>query len=167
MLLHVIADPDHAREAPVSLATALAARKIIERFVLPSARAFYQTVVDKGSTEEQRAIASAILRLDMPGDRWRQSDFKKYISQLQKLPDLELAKRISVVASCGWLVPVDGYGPTKAWIVATGLKEHFAGLRTLELERAANRRHHNLVLRQNAGTDGQIGEPATAVGQDN
>lgn len=166
VLLHVIADPDHAREAPVSLATALAARKIIERFVLPSARAFYQTVVDKGSTEEQRAIASAILRLDMPGDRWRQSDFKKYISQLQKLPDLELAKRISVVASCGWLVPVDGYGPTKAWIVAKGLKEHFACLRDLELERAAKRRHHNLVLRQNAGTDGPIGEPAMAVDQE-
>jgi hypothetical protein len=166
VLLHVIADPDRARDTPVSLATALAARKIIERFVLPSARAFYQTVVDKGSTEEQRAIASAILRLDMPGDRWRQSDFKKYVSQLQKLPDLDLAKRISVVASCGWLVPVDGFGPTKAWIVAKGLKEHFAGLRDLELERAAKRRHHNLVLRQNAGTDEPTGEADAAVGPD-
>jgi hypothetical protein len=121
LVLHLLGDPENGRETPVPGATARAARRILDDFVIPHALEFYRTVDDKSDGEIIRAIASYLLTAE--GQRFRASDLTTNIRALRGLTLWELQRRLSVLVVGGWIRPEDNTPTCKAWLLEDGVRE--------------------------------------------
>jgi hypothetical protein len=108
--------------------TAEQADKLIRQFLLPHLLGFYDVVVN-GGTERERVRDLADFILSSNKDRLRPSDFTAGVRSLRGQPDNRLREWVGRLCAMDWLTPEEGKPgvPIKAWHVAPGLREHFAG----------------------------------------
>lgn len=145
LVLHLLEDPENAREQPVDGRTARMAERIMHEFVIPHALEFYRAADDKTDGEIVRAVASYILTSDLT--RFRASDLTANVHGLRKLTVWELQRRMSVFVAGGWLRPEDHTPNCRAWIIEDGVRDALAARREAELARRAEARAHLEHLR--------------------
>jgi len=106
--------------------TAEGAEKLLFNFLLPHVFGVYDVIASGGKHREIiRAIAGFILAEDK--NRIRLSDFTAGVRKLRNDSHKEIADCASRFCALGWLRPEDDNAPMpKAWLVASGLREHFA-----------------------------------------
>ena len=106
--------------------TAEAAERLIREFLLPHMIGLYDVVANGGQDREKlRTIARFILASDK--ERLRPSDLTIGVRALKGEPDNKIREWAGRFCSMGWLRPEDTNkpGPPKAWLVCTGLRDHF------------------------------------------
>jgi Protein of unknown function (DUF3987) len=108
----------------ISRDTAEKVERLLFGFLLPHTYALYDMLVGGGKDRDTvRSVADFILTSKK--ERLVTSDFTHGVwplrSQPNKIPDW--AARF---VAYGWLVPGDDKPVTKSWLVATGLREHYA-----------------------------------------
>jgi hypothetical protein len=135
LVLHLLSYPEHGREEQVSGATARAARRILDEFVIPHALEFYRTVDDKSDGETVRAIASYLLTAE--GQRFRASDFTTNVRALRGMGLWDLQRRLSLLIVGGWIRPEDNTPNCRAWLLEDGVREAFGGRAAAEAARKA------------------------------
>jgi hypothetical protein len=128
----------------IPLGTAESAEKLLFDFLLPHIFGLYDVIADGGKERETvRAIASFILASDK--DRLRPSDLTAGVRKLRGEPQNKIAEWASRFCAMGWLHPENENTPTPAaWLVVSGLREHFAERR--EQARIA-RAHAHAILK--------------------
>ena len=106
--------------------TAEAAEKLLFQFLLPHVFGVYDVISSGGKHRDMiRAIAGFILADDK--DRIRPSDLTAGVRKLRHDSQKEIAEFASRFCALGWLRPEDDNTPMpKAWLVVSGLREHFA-----------------------------------------
>ena len=106
--------------------TAEAAEKLLFHFLLPHVFGVYDVIASGGKHRDMiRAIAGFILADDK--DRIRPSDLTAGVRKLRHDSQKEIAEFASRFCALGWLRPEDDNAPIpKAWLVVSGLREHFA-----------------------------------------
>jgi hypothetical protein len=127
----------------IPLGTAESAEKLLFDFLLPHIFGLYDVIADGGKERETvRAIASFILASDK--DRLRPSDLTAGVRKLRGEPQNKIAEWASRFCAMGWLHPENENTPTPAaWLVVSGLREHFAKRR--EQARIARARAHAIL----------------------
>ena len=110
----------------ISRETAQMAERLVRDFLLPNCFGFYDVVANGGQEREKlRSIGDFILACNKA--RLRPSDFTAGVHALRG--ELEQKIRDWVGRFCGmdWLVAEEGRSgaPAKAWLVVSGLREHF------------------------------------------
>lgn len=113
----------------ISKQTAEAAEKLLFDFLLPHTFGLYDVVANGGQDRDTiRAIGDFILASDK--DRLRPSDLTAGVRRLRNQPANKIAEWASRFCALGWLRPEDERATVpKAWLVAPGLRTHFAGRR--------------------------------------
>jgi hypothetical protein len=107
--------------------TAEAAKKLLLEFLLPHIIGLYDVVVNGGQERDKlRSLANFILASDKV--RLRPSDFAAGVRTLRGEPEPKLREWVGRLCGMGWLSPEESKPgvPTKAWQVASGLRDHFA-----------------------------------------
>lgn len=106
--------------------TAEAAEKLLFNFLLPHVFGVYDVIASGGKHRDMiRAIAGFILA--DARDRLRPSDFTTGVRKLRSDSQREIADWASRFCALGWLRPEDDNAPIpKAWLVISGLRQHFA-----------------------------------------
>jgi hypothetical protein len=97
--------------------------------LLPHIFALYDVLANGGKERDKvRTIADFILASDR--DRLRPCDFTSGVRPLRGEPVQKVAEWAGRFCAMGWLVPEDqkAFIP-KAWLVVSGLREHFADRR--------------------------------------
>jgi hypothetical protein len=129
-------DPSESLSAGVNVKGAItpeiaeAAKKLIVEFLLPHMIGLYDVVVNGGQERDKlRHIANFILASDK--DRLRPSDFTAGVRALRGEPDHKIREWAGRFCGMDWLSPEEGKPgvPAKAWLVSTGLRQHFAARR--------------------------------------
>ncbi|OMI09276.1 hypothetical protein BSN85_17240 [Bradyrhizobium brasilense] len=142
--------PDNSLSAGINYSqsvmrdTAEQVDKLIREFLLPHLFGFYDGVVNGGRERHKlRDLADFVLSTDK--DRLRPSDFTAGVRSLRGEPDHRIREWAGRLCAMGWLDPEEGKpaAPTKAWCVATGLREHF--LQRREQARAARAEAHRIL----------------------
>lgn len=111
----------------ISRQTAEAAEKVLLEFLLPHVFGLYDVVVNGGQDREMvRSIGDFILASNK--DRLRQSDVTAGVRALRGQPEQKIREWMGRFCAMGWLQPEEGKPgvPPKAWLVVSGLREHFA-----------------------------------------
>jgi hypothetical protein len=114
----------------ISRETAEATKKLVLEFLLPHMIGLYDVVVNGGQERDKlRSIANFILASDK--DRLRPSDFTAGLRTLRGEPEQKIREWVGRFCGMDWLSPEKGKPgvPPKAWLVSSGLRQHFAGRR--------------------------------------
>jgi hypothetical protein len=111
----------------ISRQTAEAAEKVLRQFLLPHIFGLYDVVVNGGQDRDMvRSIGDFILASNK--DRLRPSDITAGVRALRGQPEQKIREWAGRFCAMDWLQPVDEKPgvPPKAWLVLSGLREHFA-----------------------------------------
>jgi Protein of unknown function (DUF3987) len=111
----------------ISRRTAEAAEKVLRDFLLQHIFGLYDVVVNGGQDRDMvRSIGDFILASNK--DRLRQSDLTSGVRKLRGQPEHKIREWAGRFCAMGWLQPVEEKPgvPPKAWLVVSGLREHFA-----------------------------------------
>ena len=129
--------------ATIPLSVAEAAEKIIREFLLPHIFGFYDVVVNGGQERDTlRTVASFILASDK--DRLRACDLTAGVRKLRGDKQHRISEWAGRFCAMGWLRAEDEKAAVpKAWLVAPGLREHFAKRR--DQARAARAAAHEIL----------------------
>jgi hypothetical protein len=113
----------------IPLRVAEAAERIITDFLLPHIFGLYDVIANGGKERDTvRAVAGFILSFDK--DRLRPSDFTTGVRNLRGELQQKIVEWAGRFCALGWLRPEDETSSApKAWLVARGLREHFADRR--------------------------------------
>lgn len=131
LLLHVLENRSEAAFAPVSLATAQRASRIVTEFLIPHGRAFYDDVFEVRQREDLQRVASYLLTSD--ADRFTRSDLRYNVRALGDAGNpWDFERLLSPFVGGGWLTE-DG----KGWNLDVSVRGQFAERRERELERKA------------------------------
>lgn len=113
--------------AAISRQTAEAAEKLLHEFLLPHIWGLYDVVVNGGQDREMlRSLGNFILASNK--ERLRPSDITAGIRALRGQPEQKIREWMGRFCAMGWLQPEEekpGVQP-KAWLVFSGLRDHFA-----------------------------------------
>jgi len=150
LIMHLI---DYRWGEPVSGDAAARAERILTRFAIPHAMAFYGEHGDAGDIDDLRSVASFVLTSDK--DRFTARDFTQNSHKLRGLGMWEMAKHISPLVANGWLEEeyAKGGGGVKAWLMRPGIRE---ALQARRAEQKADRRRQAEFLaemRRNAAEE--------------
>jgi hypothetical protein len=111
----------------ISRQTAEAAEKLLHEFLLPHTWGLYDVVVNGGQDRDMfRSLADFILASNK--DRLRPSDITAGVRALRGQPEQKIREWMGRFCAMGWLQPEDekpGVQP-KAWLIFSGLRDHFA-----------------------------------------
>ena len=111
----------------ISRRTAEAAEKVLRQFLLPHLFGLYDVVVNGGQDRDMvRSIGDFILASDKT--RLRPSDITAGVRALRGQPEQKIREWVGRFCAMGWLQPEEEKPgvPPKAWLVLSGLREHFA-----------------------------------------
>jgi hypothetical protein len=111
----------------ISRETAQMAESLVREFLLPNCFGFYDVVANGGQEREKlRSIGDFILACNKT--RLRPSDFTAGVHALRGEPEQKIRDWVGRFCGMDWLVAEEGRSgaPAKAWLVVSGLREHFA-----------------------------------------
>jgi hypothetical protein len=111
----------------ISRETAQMAERLVREFLLPNCFGFYDVVANGGQEREKlRSIGDFILACNKT--RLRPSDFTAGVHALRGEPEQKIRDWVGRFCGMDWLVAEEGRSgaPAKAWLVVSGLREHFA-----------------------------------------
>jgi hypothetical protein len=103
------------------------AERLVREFLLPNCFGFYDVVANGGQEREKlRSIGDFILACNKT--RLRPSDFTAGVHALRGEPEQKIRDWVGRFCGMDWLVAEEGRSgaPAKAWLVVSGLREHFA-----------------------------------------
>lgn len=136
LVLHLVEDPEHAREKPVERRTLLTARRLMLEFFIPHALEFYRGADDKTSGDVLRSVASYLLT--SPLTRFRPKELTSGVDALRGLSLWDLQQKLSPLIAGGWLRPENDTPTCRAWILEEGVREAFARRAEAEKIRRSN-----------------------------
>ena len=111
----------------ISRETAQMAERLVREFLLPNCFGFYDVIANGGQEREKlRSIGDFILACNKT--RLRPSDFTAGVHALRGEPEQKIREWVGRFCGMDWLVAEEGRSgaPAKAWLVVSGLREHFA-----------------------------------------
>ena len=110
----------------ISRETAQMAERLVREFLLPNCFGFYDVVANGGQEREKlRSIGDFILACNKT--RLRPSDFTAGVHALRGEPEQKIREWVGRFCGMDWLLAEEGRSgaPAKAWLVVSGLREHF------------------------------------------
>jgi hypothetical protein len=110
----------------ISRETAQMAESLVREFLLPNCFGFYDVVANGGQEREKlRSIGDFILACNKT--RLRPSDFTAGVHALRGESEQKIRDWVGRFCGMDWLVAEEGRSgaPAKAWLVVSGLREHF------------------------------------------